>query len=214
METIISVSGLTKAYNNNVVLDNVSLSLKRGKVYGIIGKNGSGKSTLIQCVLGLIPWEKGTISMFGKEIKYNVDRKYIFSYCSAVLQDVNLPKKLKVSECLKLFSVLGEYKGNYNSIVEMLELKEQLNKKYEELSYGQKQKLLLATALLQKAQILFLDEPTNGIDENSRNQIFQFIKQLKKENMTIVIISHRKEDISCLCDEVVEIDNKKLTFNA
>lgn len=212
IENVISVSNLTKSYDKIAVLDNITFDLKEGKVYGIVGKNGSGKSTLIHCILGLIPWEKGRISILGKDIRNNLDRKYVFSHCSAVLQGTALPKRLKVSECLKLFSILGEYQRNHDDILEKLDLDGLLNQEYGNLSYGQQQKVLLATALLQKFEVILLDEPTNGIDAVTRRQILEFIKKIRSEKKTIIYISHISEDIFDICDDVILIKNNKVEF--
>ena len=127
-EIIITVENLTVNYKEISVLNHISLSLEKGKVYGLVGENGSGKSTLIGCMLGLLPWERGNITLFNKPISFSKDKNYVFSRCSAVLQDVALPKRLTVKECLSLFSVLGNGQKDMFEIIHLLHLENQIDK--------------------------------------------------------------------------------------
>lgn len=212
MVNAVEIHNLTISYSNDKILDNIDLFLEKGKVYGLVGENGSGKSTLINCILGLIPWEKGEITIFNKPVYFNKTRRYIFSICSAVLQDVSLPKRLTVKECLQLFAILG--RGNTEKIEEvihLLQLDEQEGVAYDELSFGQKQRVIIGTSLLQKFDILFLDEPTNGLDTETRHTLFSVMSSLRQEGKTIVFISHREEEISAVCDDILFIGDKKVT---
>lgn len=211
MVNAIEIRNLTISYSNGKIIDNIDLFLEKGKVYGLVGGNGSGKSTLVNCILGLLPYERGEIAIFDKQIYFNKTRKYVFSVCSAVLQDVSLPKRLTVKECLRLFAILG--KGNLEKveeIVHLLQLDEQEEVAYDKLSFGQKQRVVIGTALLQNFEILFLDEPTNGLDIETRHALFSIMTSLRQEGKTIVFISHREEEISEICDDIIFIENRKV----
>ncbi|QQC35124.1 ABC transporter ATP-binding protein [Streptococcus oralis] len=211
MVNAIEIRNLTISYSNGKIIDNIDLFLEKGKVYGLVGGNGSGKSTLVNCILGLLPYKRGEIAIFGKQIYFNKTRKYVFSVCSAVLQDVSLPKRLTVKECLRLFAILG--KGNLEKVEEvihLLQLDEQEEVAYDKLSFGQKQRVVIGTALLQNFEILFLDEPTNGLDIETRYALFSIMSSLRQEGKTIVFISHREEEISEICDDIIFIENKKV----
>ena len=212
-EIIITVENLTVNYKEISVLNHISLSLEKGKVYGLVGENGSGKSTLIGYMLGLLPWERGNITLFNKPISFSKDKNYVFSRCSAVLQDVALPKRLTVKECLSLFSVLGNGQKDMFEIIHLLHLENQIDKKFWDLSFGQKQRVLIGTALLQEFDILFLDEPTNGLDKETRENLFSVIETLRGQGKTIIFISHREEEVNRICDEILLISHGKIRIH-
>lgn len=211
-DNIIEVRHLSVTYGEKKVIDDTSFSLEKGKIYGLVGENGSGKTTLISSLLGLIPWNEGSINLFGKDVNYSRDKSYIFTKCSAVLQDVSLPKRLTVRECFSLFRTLGNGSTGTDDIISLLNLEEQVNSYYSDLSFGQKQRVLVGTAILQEFDILFLDEPTNGLDKNTVDSLFMMMDLLKRQSKTIIFISHRKEEIQHICDEIMTIRNGKVNF--
>lgn len=206
MNYSLEVNNLTKKYNNNLVFDNVSFKLEKGKIYGLVGANGTGKSTLIKAVLGLTSY-KGSIMVNG----YNTKKKYykVLNDISAIVDYVSFYDYLTCEENLRYFALM--YETDLSRVKECMKIvsikpDKKLVKHY---SLGNKQRLGIAISLLKDPDILFLDEPTNGLDPKGIRDLRNLLFSLKDK--TIIISSHLISEIEKLTTNILFINNKRIT---
>ena len=206
MNYSLEVNNLTKKYNNNLVFDNVSFKLEKGKIYGLVGANGPGKSTLIKAVLGLTSY-KGSIMVNG----YNTKKKYykVLNDISAIVDYVSFYDYLTCEENLRYFALM--YETDLSRVKECMKIvsikpDKKLVKHY---SLGNKQRLGIAISLLKDPDILFLDEPTNGLDPKGIRDLRNLLFSLKDK--TIIISSHLISEIEKLTTNILFINNKRIT---
>lgn len=209
MENIIEIKNLVKQYKELKAIDDLSFEVKKGEILGLLGPNGSGKSTTINCILSLLNYNKGTIKIFGKEMKPN---SYdIKSKIGVVFQDVSVFEELTVYENIDYFC--GLYIKNKNTrkkyvedainLVGLSEFKKFYPKK---LSGGLLRRLNIACGIAHKPELIFFDEPTVAVDPQSRNNILDGIKKLRDNGATIVYTTHYMEEVELLCDRVIILD--------
>ncbi|AYE35135.1 ABC transporter ATP-binding protein [Clostridium septicum] len=208
--SIIEVKNITKRFNDKLVLDNVSYEVKEGEIFGFIGPNGAGKSTLISIMTSLLTPDNGTIKICGYDIlKEPIKAKECIGY---VPQELALMEELTAYDNLEFFGALYGLKGKLlkERIAEALKvtgLGETKKQKVKKFSGGMKRRLNIAVAILHHPKVLILDEPTVGVDPQSRNHIFSFIKNIGKEwGTTVIYTSHYMEEIEELCQRVFIID--------
>jgi len=213
---MISIRNLKFAYSDNsVIFDNFNLEIEAGSLFGLIGPNGAGKSTLISLITGLNSVMSGCIKVDGKELSSSRDE--LLSQLSSVPQEYAFYPKLTVLQNLNFFCRL--YKNiqhpelNIYKAVELTGLTGYQHRAAGKLSGGLKRRLNLAIGLLNKPTLLILDEPTVGIDPQSRHFILAAIKQLNKEGTTILYTSHYMEEIEGLCDTIAVIDHGKIVLS-
>jgi ABC-type multidrug transport system ATPase subunit len=205
--TKIRVSKLTKGFEANSVVDNLSFTITEGESVAVWGPNGAGKTTLLHCLLGLLSF-KGSAKINGLEVRDN--GKTVRKIVGFVPQELNLHDDLTVIETMRFYARLK--KSSESSIerwLGQLELLEHSRKRVWQLSGGLKQKLALALALLSDPPILILDEPTSGLDMQSRVSILSIISALKKEGKTLIFSSHRSRDVLSLADRILIIGEGK-----
>lgn len=206
---IITVNNLVKFYKDKKALDGVSLTVKGGELFGLLGVNGAGKTTLIKILVGLTKKTDGKVIIDGKNIDCEIDK--IKEIVDISPQDTSVANNLTVRENLEFFArVYG--KDNEELIqktVGIFHLEEVLNQKARTLSGGYKRRLSIAIALISQPKILFLDEPTLGLDVFARRELWNIIKKLKNE-VTIILTSHYLEEIEHLCDRVAILSKGKL----
>lgn len=207
---IIEVQNVTKRFNDKLVLDNISYDVKEGEIFGFIGPNGAGKSTLINIMTNLLIPDSGTIKICGFDIlKDTIKAKECIGY---VPQDIALMEELNAYDNLEFFGALYGLKGKElkERIAEALRvtgLEDTKKQKVKKFSGGMKRRLNIAAAILHHPKVLILDEPTVGVDPQSRNHIFTFVKNICKEwGTTVIYTSHYMEEIEELCDRVFIID--------
>jgi ABC-2 type transport system ATP-binding protein len=206
---VIKISNIKKNYGDFKALDSLSLEIKKGTIFGLLGVNGAGKSTLLSILTGLSPYDSGEINIFGFDMKK--DKKQIKHISSIVPQNLAFYEKLTVKENLDFFAkIQNATKENYDRAVEINDLSELLNQEAQTLSGGQKRRLNIAIGVLNNPQILYFDEPTVGIDPKSRNEILDSIKGYKDLGITVVYTSHYMNEIERICDEVAIISHGKL----
>lgn len=208
--SIIEVKNVTKRFNDKLVLDNISYQVKEGEIFGFIGPNGAGKSTLINIMTSLLTPDSGTIKICGYDIlKESIKAKECIGY---VPQEIALMEEVNAYDNLEFFGALYGLKGKLlkERIEEALKvtgLEKVKKQKVKKFSGGMKRRLNIAIAILHHPKILILDEPTVGVDPQSRNHIFSFIKNVCKEwGTTIIYTSHYMEEIEELCNRVFIID--------
>ena len=213
MENIIEVKNLTKEYKNVLALNNLSFEVKKGEILGLLGPNGSGKSTTINCLLSLLNFKKGTIKILGKEMKPNAYD--IKKEIGVVFQEIAVLEELTVYENIDYFCGLyikeKEKRKKYiKEVIDLVGLKEYIKFYPKQLSGGLKRRLNIACGIAHKPKIIFLDEPTVAVDPQSRNNILEGIKKLRKEGATIIYTTHYMEEAEILCDRIIILDKGKI----
>lgn len=207
---IIEIKNITKRFNDKLVLDNISYEINKGEIFGFIGPNGAGKSTLINIMTSLLVPDSGSIKICGYDIvKESLKAKANIGY---VPQDIALLEELSAYDNLEFFGALYGLKGKLlkERIKEALEvtgLEDKRKQKVKKFSGGMKRRLNIATAIMHHPKVLIMDEPTVGVDPQSRNHIFTFTKKICKEwGTTVIYTSHYMEEVEELCERVFIID--------
>ncbi|OPJ62239.1 ABC transporter ATP-binding protein [Clostridium oryzae] len=210
---IVKINNLTKKYKDFIALDNISLNIKEGEIYGLLGPNGAGKSTTINMICGLISITKGEIAILGKNSvkEANFTKKNI----GVVPQDIAIYEDLTCIENVKFFASLYGLRGSVleKSAKEALEFVGLLDKAKalpDSFSGGMKRRLNIACAIAHTPKLIIMDEPTVGIDPQSRNHILQAVKKLNEDGCTIIYTSHYMEEIEHICTRIGIIDHGKL----
>lgn len=205
---IIQVENLHKSYGAVQAVRGVSFSVEAGEVFGLLGPNGAGKTSTVEILEGLRTPDSGMVRVCeldpqtsGNEFKQNV---------GAVLQATSLPDKLRVKEAIELFANFYKRRADTNKLLRQFQLEEKQSAYYSHLSGGQKQRLALAMALVNDPQVVFLDEPTAGLDPQVRREIYDIVEQLRRENKTVLLTTHYIEEAERLCDRVAIVDHGKV----
>ncbi len=208
---ILQIKNLHKKYSDFEVLKGINLEIRNGDIYGLLGPNGAGKSTLIKIISGIEKINSGEILFEEKEIKINKYKRYI----GLLPQDIAIYNDFTARENVSFFCSLYGYRGRelkrrVNKALEFVGLLEVGNKKANEFSGGMKRRLNMACAIAHSPRLIIMDEPTVGIDPQSRNHILQSVKKLNEEGATIIYTSHYMEEIEELCNNISIIDNGKV----
>jgi ABC-2 type transport system ATP-binding protein len=202
----IKVQNLTKKFNSYLAVNNISFTIKKGETLGLLGPNGCGKTTSIGMMLGLITPTSGEVLINNKNVN-STNRNDLLSKMNFASPYIELPKKLTVKENLEVYGRLYGVENIKNRIAEIsenLNLNKFLNKKTGELSSGQKNRVSLAKSLINKPDVLFLDEPTASLDPDIGDFVRQYIEIYKSKNpITILLASHNMREVERLCDTVV-----------
>ena len=206
---IINIENVCKNFKSKKALDNVSLTIKQGELFGLLGVNGAGKTTLIKILCGLTRKTSGLVTI--NEFDLDKDINKIKEIIDISPQETSVANNLTVKENLEFFSNIynNKDKNLIDDIVNIFNLNDVLNQRARTLSGGYKRRLSIAIALISKPKILFLDEPTLGLDVFARRELWNIIKKLKK-NITIILTSHYLDEIENLCDRVAILSNGKL----
>jgi len=207
-EPIIEVQDLKKNYGATVALRGISFAVQEGEVFGLLGPNGAGKTTTVEILEGLRQPDTGRVSVCGLNPQASGDA--FKEMIGGVLQSTSLPDKIRVSEALELFSSFYKRRRSTDDLLKRFGLTEKRGALYSTLSGGQKQRLALAMALLNEPRVVFLDEPTAGLDPQVRREIYSIIEELKQEKKTILITTHYIEEAERLCDTVAIVDTGKV----
>ncbi|MDB0440671.1 ABC transporter ATP-binding protein [Clostridioides difficile] len=210
---IVKVNNITKRFNDKLALDNISFSVKEGEIFGLIGPNGAGKSTLISIITNLSLPNSGNIQINGVDL--SSDPMSAKSIIGLVPQELAVMETLTPFDNLEYFGAFYGLKGKLlqeriNEALEVTGLAEVKKKKVKKLSGGMQRRLNIGIALLNHPKILILDEPTVGVDPQSRNHIFNFIKDIsEKQKTTIIYTSHYMEEVEHLCSKIFIMDEGK-----
>jgi ABC-2 type transport system ATP-binding protein len=205
---VIQVENLFKSYGAVEALRGVSFVVEEGEVFGLLGPNGAGKTSTVEILEGMRTADRGLIRVCdldpqkaGNDFKQTV---------GAVLQFTSLPDKLRVKEAIDLFANFYRRRVNTDELLRRFQLDEKRNAFYSHLSGGQKQRLALAMALVNDPLVVFLDEPTAGLDPQVRREIYDIIEQLKHDKKTVLLTTHYIEEAERLCDRVAIVDHGKI----
>jgi ABC-2 type transport system ATP-binding protein len=204
----ITVENLHKSYGDFEAVRGIDLEVKNGEVYGLLGPNGAGKTTTLEILEGLRPRTSGSVSVLGLDPASQ--SKTIKDRIGVCLQATNLPDKMKVHEALDLFGAFYSKHADRDQLLKRLQLWDKKDAQYKSLSGGQKQRVALALSLINDPSLLFLDEPTTGLDPQVRHEIHGVIQELKEDKRSILITTHYIEEAERLCDRVAIIDAGKI----
>ncbi len=197
MSIAISVDDLIKSYGNNPVIKGISFDVTQGEIFALLGTNGAGKTTTLECIEGLRKYNSGTITINGN--------------MGVQLQSSSLPSNIKVSEAMKLFSKWNKVSID-NTLFTTFGLYELKNKQYKDMSTGQKRRLHLALSLIGNPDIIFLDEPTAGLDVEGRVSLHEQIRKLKEQGKTIIMATHDMAEVESLCDRIAILKDGNIAF--
>ncbi len=197
MSYSIQVENLKKSYNNNVVLKGVSFNVMKGEIFALLGVNGAGKTTTLECIEGLRKYDSGTIKVNGK--------------MGIQLQTASIPEHMRAMEAVRLFAKWNRVLPD-KSMLENLGIYDLEKKEYGEMSTGQKRRLHLALALVRDPDIVFLDEPTAGLDVEGRILLHDEIRKLSKRGKTIIMASHDMAEVESLCNRIAILRDGKIAF--
>ncbi len=204
METILTISQLNKKFGKLHAVNNLSFDIKKGNVYGILGPNGSGKSTTLGIVLNVVNKTSGNFSWFGGKLSTHQALKKV----GAIIERPNFYPYMTAIQNLELVCKIKEIsKDNIDKKLKMVHLFERRNSKFKTFSLGMKQRLAIASALLNNPEILILDEPTNGLDPQGIHEIREIIRNISKNGTTILLASHLLDEVEKVCTHVVVIRN-------
>ncbi|MBW1898870.1 MAG: ABC transporter ATP-binding protein [Deltaproteobacteria bacterium] len=201
MNTILEVKNLTKFYPEVKAVNGVSFSIEKGICYGLLGPNGAGKTTTIEVIEGIVPPTSGQI-LYREKPRGTRFREEV----GIQFQNTELPAFLTVKETLETFRSLYGRKSDMDELIEICYLQEILNHDNRKISGGQKQRLLLAMALANDPELIFLDEPTTGLDPQSRRHLWDIVRNIKARKKTVVLTTHYMEEAQVLCDIIAIMD--------
>jgi ABC-2 type transport system ATP-binding protein len=208
MNSIISVTDLKKNYGKFEAVKGISFEVYEGEIFGLLGPNGAGKSTTLEIIETLRDKTSGKVIVAGMDLDKEADN--IKKIIGVQLQTSGFYPGLNLLELIDLFSGLYNTKVNANELLEMVNLKDKARNKYKEMSGGQKQRFSIATTLINKPKIIFLDEPTTGLDPQARRNLWELIQTIRKNGTTVIITTHYMDEAEYLCDRVAILDEGKI----
>lgn len=206
MTVAISVCSVSKDYGSHQILKNVSFSIESGQIIALLGENGAGKSTLINIILGLINRNSGSVEVLGKSVSKSK------AMIGVMLQNDITLTRVKVKEIIHLYQSYYEYHMDYDELIQIAHLQKYENSFIKDLSGGQKRRLSFALALVGDPSVIFLDEPTNGMDPLSRRNFWLEVGKLKDQGKTIFITSHHLNELENIVDTFLVLKNHQLIF--
>lgn len=208
MNSIIRVKKLVKEYGGKRVVKSISFDVNEGEIFGILGPNGAGKTTTLEMIEALRPIDGGSVTLDGIDVsKHPASVKEIIG---VQLQSTAFFDKLSLREQLKMFASLYGASADADQLLEDVQLSDKAKSYVEKLSGGQKQRFSIAVALINKPRVLFLDEPTTGLDPQARRHLWELIQGIKKSGITVVLTSHYMDEAELLCDRLAIMDNGKV----
>ncbi len=207
-KTIVEVTDLKKKYGNKVAVDGVTFSVSKGEVFGILGPNGAGKTTTLEMMEALRPIDAGEAYIDGIDVKRRPGK--VKEIIGVQLQATSFFDKLTLTELLKMFAAMYGERAHPKKLLDEVQLGDKANSHVDKLSGGQKQRFSIASALVNKPKVLFLDEPTTGLDPQARRNLWELIQEIKKKNITIILTTHYMDEAELLCDRVAIMDNGKI----
>lgn len=205
---IVAVEDLVKTYEGVNVVDGISLTVNRGEIFGILGPNGAGKTTTLEMLEALRTIDAGTASIDGIDVGRNP--KKIKQIIGIQLQSTDFYNMLTLREQLKMFASLYGTKADVGALLAKVQLTEKSKTFVEKLSGGQKQRFAIASTLVNNPRVLFLDEPTTGLDPQARRNLWELIQQIRDDGITIVLTTHYMDEAELLCDRLAIMDGGKI----
>jgi ABC-2 type transport system ATP-binding protein len=206
--TPLSVHQLRKTYGEVVAVDGLDLEVRAGECFGLLGPNGAGKTTTIEICEGLTPADSGEVTILGR--RWGRDDRQLRELLGISLQETQFSEKLTVAETVRLFRSFYLHGPLPEQVIETVQLGEKAGARVGQLSGGQRQRLALACALVGNPQLLFLDEPTTGLDPQSRRQLWEVIEGFKASGRAILLTTHYMEEAERLCERVAIVDHGRV----
>jgi ABC-2 type transport system ATP-binding protein len=208
MPSALTLRSLRKSYANVIAVDTIDLEVRTGECFGLLGPNGAGKTTTIEICEGLTAADSGDVEVLG--LHWNTDAQRLRERLGIQLQETQLAEKLTVRETVRLFRSFFRVGPQPDDVIALVQLQEKANARVGSLSGGQKQRLALACALVGDPDLLFLDEPTTGLDPQARRQLWALIEQFRATGRTTLLTTHYMDEAEYLCDRVAIMDHGKV----
>ena len=208
LSSALRVTNLKKAYKDVVAVDGIDLDVRAGQCFGLLGPNGAGKTTTIEICEGLTEPDSGDVEVLG--LRWASDASRLRQRLGIQLQETQLSDKLTVAETLRLFRSFFDQGPSPDEVIALVQLEEKRTARVSALSGGQKQRLALACALVGDPDLLFLDEPTTGLDPQARRQLWDLIEEFKLAGRTILLTTHYMDEAERLCDHLAIMDHGKV----
>jgi ABC-2 type transport system ATP-binding protein len=207
-QSIIKVENLYKSYGNFEAVKGISFDVREGEIFGLLGPNGAGKSTTLEIIETLRAKTSGTVIVNGYDL--DKDPGAIKKIIGVQLQTSGYYPGLNLTELIELFSGLYNHTADANALLQLVNLEEKAKSKYKQLSGGQKQRFSIATTLINKPKIIFLDEPTTGLDPQARRNLWDLIRDIRNKGTTVIITTHYMDEAEQLCDRLAILDEGKI----
>lgn len=209
-EVIIQVKDLVKKYDDLEAVKGISFDVNKGEIFGLLGPNGAGKTTTLEIMETLREKTSGEVIIDGLSI--DKDQNEIKRIIGVQLQSAGFYPNLYLYELIELFAGLYNVEVNPDEMLKLVDLTEKKKSKFKDLSGGQKQRFSICTTLINEPKIIFLDEPTTGLDPQARRNLWELIKQIKSKGTTIMLTTHYMDEAEVLCDRVGIIDNGQIVI--
>jgi len=207
-DVVIEVEHLRKTYGGLVAVDDVSFDVRRGEIFGLLGRNGAGKTTTVECLEGLRRPDRGQLRLLG--LDPTRDTVLLRRRIGAQLQDSGLPDRLRVAEALELFASMTPGGPDWRQTMADWGLGEKQNAPFGTLSGGQRQRLLVALALVNGPELVFLDELTTGLDPAARRAAWSLVERIRSRGTTVILVTHFMDEAERLCDRVAVVDRGRI----
>ena len=205
MSQVIEVNNLKKTYKGKVeAVKSLTFNIRKGTCFGLLGPNGAGKSTTLEILQGILIPTAGSVKIFS--LDYKNDENKIRKRIGGVLQKTALYDRMKVSECIELFASLYDEPLPVEKVLDLMELKDLSERQIRNLSGGQQQRVYIGTAIVGQPDLIFLDEPTTGLDPAARQDLWNLINKMKAQGKTVILTTHYMDEAEELCDELLIID--------
>jgi ABC-2 type transport system ATP-binding protein len=204
----IRVDGLVKTYGPNRAVDGISFEVEKGEIFGLLGPNGAGKTTTVEILEGLRDADSGAVEVFGHDVRRSPGK--VKHEIGVALQTTTLMQNLTSWEILDLFGSFYQRSVSPDVLLKKMGLEEKRNSQVKTLSGGQQQRLSVALALVNSPQLVFLDEPTTGLDPQARRGLWEVIVEMRKEGLTVLLTTHYMEEAEQICDRIAIMDHGKV----
>lgn len=205
---VIEVEGLRKTYGDTVAVEDVSLSVEEGEIFGVLGPNGAGKTTTVECVVGLRQPDRGTVRVLGLDPQR--DGRALRQQVGVQLQESRLPEPLRAGEALELYASFYDDPADPDQLLADLGLTDKATTAFGDLSGGQQQRLSIALALIGNPRIAVLDELTTGLDPRARRDTWHLVEQVRASGVTVVLVTHFMDEAERLCDRLAIVDRGRV----
>ena len=209
MTAIVSVRDLRKSYGQTEAVAGISFDVRQGEVFALLGPNGAGKTTTVEILEGLRTADGGTVTVAGIDV--TKDPSGVKGRIGVQLQQSAFPENFLAHEIVELFALFYERKVDSRALLRAVGLEDKADQKSEKLSGGQRQRLSIAVAMVNEPQVLFLDEPTTGLDPQARRNLWELIRDIRKRGTTVFLTTHYLDEAEVLCDRVAIMDAGRIT---
>lgn len=208
MSIILSVKQLVKRYDGKPVVNGISFEVRAGEVFGLLGPNGAGKTTTLEMIEALRPIDEGSVALAGLNVKEQPDQ--VKEIIGIQLQATSFLDKLTLREQLIMFDSLYNADSDPDELLADVQLTDKAKARIENLSGGQRQRFSIAAALVNKPKVLFLDEPTTGLDPQARRHLWELVQAIQKKGITVVLTTHYMDEAELLCDRIAIMDGGQI----